>query len=100
MRPQAPGLGHDLRAILFDLVNEGEKNAFLSSNHELAGSALVAKLSESVQLSKKLINDTVYAGSGKYKDLETLEKLYADRPTVLNHSTQHARKFWGPVKSL
>eukprot|EP00969_Alexandrium_andersonii_P155828 6889791-Alexandrium_andersonii.AAC.1 len=78
-------------------MSDDEKNAFLSSHHELAGPALVARLTESVKLSKKLTTKTSFNAAGKFMDEAELQEAYGKRPDVLANIPKNAPKMYDPI---
>ena len=104
---------HDLRSRIERLQNghgnlvedwrklsQEEKDAFISSNQELAGPNLVAKLSETIIMRKRVSSKVNFGGHGDYLSEHDLELKYKDQPDVAKAIVKNGRKMFDPVKEL
>ena len=81
-------------------LSQEEKDAFISSNQELAGPNLVAKLSETIIMRKRVSSKVNFGGHGDYLSEHDLELKYKDQPDVTKATVKNGRKMFDPVKEL
>lgn len=81
-------------------MSEDERRAFIAESNHLAGADLIAKLSETVTLTKTSTSKTSFSSSGQFKDEAQLEQDYAGRPEIVQNIKANARKILCPVKKI